>query len=461
MANKMMGVRDVLKEELCIGCGACTLGTKARIVFNSYGELVADVSSCDESEFHQMDSVCPFGSLSANETELAKQEFGACKDIVDGGEIGLYSALYAGYSKEFRESGSSGGVITWLLAHLLRESLVDKVIVVGRSNSGDRFFDFKVIGNVDDLKATGTSFYYPVSYDGVLEYVANNPGRYAITGVPCFHKALRQIKSQNKTIAERVVFQIGIVCGQLKSAFYLDYLDRKVSSERSLVDACFRRKNPVARADDYLFEGVYQATNGVGEKRSVRNREIGANWAMGLFKPKACDFCDDVYAETADISVMDAWLDKYVSDGRGTSLVVARSPAVREILDAGGRDGALAIESVDRAGVVESQRGGLNHRRVGLRYRLFVAAKTGLVPKKRVGASNGIDAWMKVEQRIRSEIRLKSRSAMKAQIDSKENGLDIYNARMRRMLIAYRWFLRVKSRLATRRDYTSQFRTDE
>ena len=37
----------------------------------------------------------------------------------------------------------------------------------------------------------------------------------------------------------------------------------------------------------------------------------------------ACEFCDDVVGETADMSVGDAWLPGYVSDWRGTSVVVS------------------------------------------------------------------------------------------------------------------------------------------
>lgn len=40
---------------------------------------------------------------------------------------------------------------------------------------------------------------------------------------------------------------------------------------------------------------------------------------------KACDFCDDVFAETADIALGDAWLPEYVQDGNGTNVVVTRN----------------------------------------------------------------------------------------------------------------------------------------
>lgn len=456
-----MGVKEVIAEGYCIGCGACTVSSgAATIKFNHYGELEADIQGCNEAEIVWMDRVCPFSSFAPNETDLAKVAFKNELNANSSHEIGIYTGLYAGYSNAYRKWGSSGGVVTWLLSKLLTVGMVDKVIVVGRSMEGERFFDFRIVDNPQDLISTGTSFYYPVSYDGVLKYVIDNPGRYAITGVPCFHKALRQLKVVTPVLAERIVYQIGIVCGQMKSSFYLEYLSRKAGGVALPVNASFRRKDEASRADDYLFEASYKGDNGVVETRTIRNSEIGANWGMGLFKPKACDFCDDVYAETADISVMDAWLNRYVSDGRGTSLVVTRTGVLQDILVSGKASGELQLETVSEDDMVESQRGGLNHRRAGLRYRLHVAGDQVPVPVKRLQPNNDVDVWFGLEQRIRSATRKKSRFAMRKQLDSGCVGLSIYESEMRGVLRIYKWFGRLKNRIAGRRDYRRLFKLD-
>lgn len=33
--------------------------------------------------------------------------------------------------------------------------------------------------------------------------------------------------------------------------------------------------------------------------------------------PRACNYCDDVFAECADVTCMDAWLPEYSQDHRG------------------------------------------------------------------------------------------------------------------------------------------------
>ena len=50
-------------------------------------------------------------------------------------------------------------------------------------------------------------------------------------------------------------------------------------------------------------------------KRS--NEFYGTHWGYNFFRYSACDACDDVFAETADISVGDAWLDGYIDDPMG------------------------------------------------------------------------------------------------------------------------------------------------
>jgi hypothetical protein len=246
----------------------------------------------------------------------------------------------------------------------------------------------------------------------------------------------------------------------MKSSLYLDYLARKSGISAPLVNACFRRKDEISRADDYLFEGSFRLPTGEIEKLSVRNREIGANWGMGLFKPRACDFCDDVFAETADIAVMDAWLDKYVNDGKGTSLVITRTGELQAMLENGKLSKALQLEPVLEKDIVDSQLGGLNHRRAGLRYRLYLEGSQGLLPNKRIHPENSLDIWFKIEQRLRLVLRIVSRCAMRKQLESGLPGLGVYDSKMAVVLGIYKWFGRIKRRIAPKNDYRSKYKLD-
>src|SRR5699024_8759391 len=73
------------------------------------------------------------------------------------------------------------------------------------------------------------------------------------------------------------------------------------------------------------------------------------DWGMGFFKYTACDYCDDVLAETADISFGDAWLPEFTPDPQGDNIVVARSAAALEIFERNRAALELTDISADRA----------------------------------------------------------------------------------------------------------------
>ena len=109
-------------------------------------------------------------------------------------------------------------------------------------------------------------------------------------------------------------------------------------------------------------------------------------YGFSLFKLKACDFCDDVFAETADIVVGDAWLNRYLNEGR--SLIVTRSEVFNEILINGKKFNKIDLKRLSLLDAIKSQAGGIKHRKKAISYRLFIENFKGKwVPKKRVKAS--------------------------------------------------------------------------
>jgi hypothetical protein len=98
---------------------------------------------------------------------------------------------------------------------------------------------------------------------------------------------------------------------------------------------------------------------------------VDGDWGMGFFQYSACNYCDDVMAETADVSFGDAWVPPYSSDGRGTNVVVVRAPELDEIFRQGAAEGRLGLSEVDGDFLAKTQAAGLRQRREGLAYRLY------------------------------------------------------------------------------------------
>ena len=96
---------------------------------------------------------------------------------------------------------------------------------------------------------------------------------------------------------------------------------------------------------------------------------------MGYFKYKACDYCDDVAGETADMSFGDAWLPKYSNDPKGTNIVISRNKILDKIL----KEDIKKLDKLDPKDFVNSQLASFKHRRNGLQARL----KNNPIIKKR------------------------------------------------------------------------------
>jgi hypothetical protein len=136
---------------------------------------------------------------------------------------------------------------------------------------------------------------------------------------------------------------------------------------------------------------------------------FGTNWGLGFFKYKACDYCDDITAETADLTVGDAWLPQFVKDHRGTNVVVVRNQILAEILQEGVEEQSLHLDSITPQDVIQSQDANYRHRRIGLAYRLYLAEKKGdWHPHKRVRSSSSMLPWIQKRFVLRMELADKS-----------------------------------------------------
>src|SRR3546814_15219354 len=106
----------------------------------------------------------------------------------------------------------------------------------------------------------------------------------------------------------------------------------------------FRLKNPAPPANWYTAQLSLKDGNSLSKDWS---HLVDRDWGAGFFQNSACNFCDDVVAETADISFGDAWLEPYSSDGRGTNVIIVRSPIVHGLVRRGIEDGRIDLQTVD------------------------------------------------------------------------------------------------------------------
>lgn len=379
----------------CIGCGACASvqDSPINMKLDKYGRFCASLDPSNDSKASNLSvlAVCPFSGVSANEDQIGQELFS--ENCQHHNRIGYYLANYAGFvsEKDFRQHGSSGGMGTWIINELFSQGLIDAVIHVhGQkpSETDPMLFKFQISDSIDQIRAGAKSRYYPIEMSEVLDLVRKRPGRYAIVGVPCFIKAVRLLAKQDPIIGERIRFCIGLVCGHLKSTRFAEMFGWQCEVQSgNLLSINFRKKIPNQDANRYGIEVVGNQDNQEVRITKSNHDFYGYLWGHGFFKYQACDYCDDVIAETADVVVGDAWLPQYVKDSDGTNVVVVRNPLIQDLIESGIASGRLNLDCISADEVAKSQDAGLRHRRDGLAYRLHLKDKVGSWrPLKRIKA---------------------------------------------------------------------------
>lgn len=388
--RSLVSPRDMVHSGLCIGCGSCvTLAncSKAEMRLDRYGQFKpSGPDGWQRRRTVEFSKACPFSPRSADEEELAGGLFPSAP--MQDEMIGRFEGSYVGHvaEEDFRASGSSGGMVSWVACELLRKGLVDgvaHVAVAAPSANGPGFFRYVISRNEEQVRAGAKSRYYPVELSGVIEMIRTAPGKYAVVGIPCFIKALQLLRSQDPLLRERIVFTLGLFCGHMKSARMVESFAWQMGTDVTAVEAVeYRLKKPDRPANWYTA----QLTLEDGTKRSKDWWHLAdGDWGAGFFQNSACNFCDDVVAETADISFGDAWVEPYSSDGRGTNVVIVRAPALHELLRSAMDDGRLSMKAVDAAFIQQTQAAGFRQRREGLAFRLSWP-RLGIKPRKRVAA---------------------------------------------------------------------------
>lgn len=372
MQNTPEVIAKIVKNDLCVGCGICTSTCPDKALsmnWNDSGFLTPILTgACDGNG--ECIEVCPFNTAPTNsvqdETTIANAIFPESKNIDP--KIGRYIGTYAGYSKKHRAHSSSGGIATYILEKLLFHQDVDHVIGVAESTTPDNHFEYTISSSINDLRKTAKTKYYPVSFKRLFEKIETTDGKFAVVGVPCFIKAVRLAQAKNPLLKKRIVFTVGIICGGIKSKFYTEYMvDKAGGNIDDYSKPSYRVKNPKGNAGDYSFRFITSADN---TEHQIRRRSMGDMWGTGLFKANACDYCDDVAAELADISLGDAWISPYIAEGMGNNVIITRSAIAEKYITAGIDSSDLVVNKIDKNDFIKSQKGSYYHRQDALPFRL-------------------------------------------------------------------------------------------
>ncbi|MCK0191657.1 Coenzyme F420 hydrogenase/dehydrogenase, beta subunit C-terminal domain [Arenibacter sp. F20364] len=408
-------VKNVVDNNLCVGCGICepvcpTDSLKIKLNQEGTYEPYMENNECDETG--NCLKVCPFNPFPDKEVRTEDEisdKINIQEDNFNHSKaFGKYHSLHVGYASDYREEASSGGIATWLLKKMLREKIVDAVITtVEETSDNNRYFKYVIIDKPEQLDLSSKTKYYPIELSEVLRLSQKKSGNFALIGLPCSIKAIRLAQINDPSNWHHIKFTISIFCGGLKSSFFTEYLASKIGvGPNQITKPQYRVKNVNSNAGDYSFSCVKK---GEQTPRVLPMKQVGDMWGTGYFKPNPCDFCEDLSGELADISLGDAWIPPYNQDGRGNSLIITRTILAKQLIADGIGDKQLLCDVISKKQAFLSQEGNYNHRRKGLSYRLKWADRDNqIVPPKRtkkVFIENPIKAKI---FRLRQKIQIES-----------------------------------------------------
>lgn len=369
-----MTIEKVIDNGFCIGCGTCKVVNPEAVDIH-FQDGIYEAEIYNRERLKSLASkVCPFSDDSKNENELKLKD----PRLKDSKYIGPYSKILTGgvSSDSSRENASSGGMTSWVLGALFNSKLVDSIIHVRESGHGH--FEFSIADSNEEILNNKKSKYYPVTLSEVLLKL-DSAKTYAITGVPCFIKSISLLQDQG--YFNNIKYKLALFCGHFKTSHFSEMLSWELGvNPKEIQSIDFRKKIKGHAASDYFVE-VESLNN--RQHRGRISEMFGTNWAHGLFKPSACDFCDDICGELADVTFGDAWLPEYTNNWLGTNIVISRNLTIDSIIESGINSGELLLGEVAEADVIRSQAANYRHRRGGI-----IARKKQLslkwLPKKRL-----------------------------------------------------------------------------
>ena len=115
---------------------------------------------------------------------------------------------YIGYANNeyIRESASSGGVVTALLLYLLDTNKIDGAIIVRMNKLEVEQF---IARSREDVLNASQSKYMDFSLSKTVQEVKQTNGKFAIVGLPCHFKALKNIAD----FKQKIDCWFGLMCG--------------------------------------------------------------------------------------------------------------------------------------------------------------------------------------------------------------------------------------------------------
>jgi len=349
MNNKT--IVSVLTKGLCTGCGTCV-----GICPKDAVEMVIDhrqglyVPRLDEEKCNECGlcfQVCPGHAVDFKQLNL--DIFGIePDDIIMGNHLNCYLGHASDY--DIRYDSASGGLVTALLVFALEQGLIDGALVTRMRKDKPLEPEPFIAKTREEIISASKSKYCPVPANIALKEIIKSKDceKFAVVGLPCHIHGVRKAEKVNRTLKERIVLHLGIVCSHSDRFTETHFLMHKYGIDKKEVIQL-----------DYRGQGWpgsmrIQLRDAAG--KYIPYDEYIALHELYLFTPPRCTLCCDMVARLADASFMDAWLPEIkVRDNAGSSIVISRTEKSETLGQRAILENAVELKEISSTDALRSQ----------------------------------------------------------------------------------------------------------
>lgn len=353
-------IENVIKNELCLGCGICesSFGAdKIKVTFNEEGYLrpqqYQPLSKKENARFKQ---ICPGINVKHESTSSHHPLWGPLLSIRSG-----FST-----NNDIRNSGSSGGVLTSIASYLIENNKVECIVHIGPSSEQPYKNEVKVSYTSNEITSNAGSRYAPSATLINIIQILEKHDSLAIIGKPCDIVGVRNLMKTNQEAKVKIKFLLSFMCAGIPSQnATTDIMNEFNVSPENVSSLKYRGDG---------WPGYFKIEEKSGETHKMSYNE---SWGTILNKKLQfrCKICADGTGEFADITCADAWVTTkkgYPSfqERNGQSLIITRN-----------NDGENLLNEATKAGYLKISRKNITEKEVGKMQPYQKARKQNLLPR--------------------------------------------------------------------------------
>jgi len=339
-------ITEIVELGLCNGCGTCysvcpqsaiTIKENSRL-----GILFAETNKEKCVNCSKCVMVCPATEIISFSLPRSKL-------------IGKYNKLLYGYSLDnnLRYRASSGGIVSTLLRYLIENDIIGGFVLVRPSEKTPFLHEPFISNDINDIYKYAGTRYFPISVNKILKEIKSRKGRFAIIGTPCQIQGISKYEMLDPQIKTKIYIKIGFFCGGAPNLnAYKYYMFAHGIKDKGL--------KSIYRGVGWPGHNVFEYSNGkkILKPRRPKNfldRVYHIISFFPIFAQRRCLLCIDRFSSFADISVGDAWLDRFKNDEKGISLIITRNNKIDEILLKMKKEKYIYFDNISEAELLRSQ----------------------------------------------------------------------------------------------------------